>query len=55
MTLLPHTEIAALDGDKHVERMIWHNNQTGETATGEIAHVFIMTVRFQTQRGLTTA
>jgi thioredoxin reductase (NADPH) len=43
ITLLPHTEIAALDGDKHLERVTWRNNQTGRTETRNIAHVFLMT------------
>jgi thioredoxin reductase (NADPH) len=43
ITLLPHTEIAALAGDKHVERVTWRNNQTGATETQSIPHLFIMT------------
>src|SRR5580658_5384181 len=29
ITLLTNTEIAGLDGDKHLERVTWRNNQTG--------------------------
>lgn len=36
------TEIVALEGDAHVERVTWRNNQTGETSTHPIRHVFIM-------------
>jgi thioredoxin reductase (NADPH) len=43
ITLLPHTEIAALAGEKHLERVTWRNNQTGAIATKSILHVFIMT------------
>ena len=43
ITMLPRTEIAALAGEKHLERVTWRNNQTGATATKSILHVFIMT------------
>jgi thioredoxin reductase (NADPH) len=43
ITLLPHTEIADLDGEQHLERVTWRNNQTGRTETRHIAHVFVMT------------
>jgi thioredoxin reductase (NADPH) len=43
ITLLPHTEVAALAGEKHLERVTWRNNQTGATATKDILHLFIMT------------
>jgi thioredoxin reductase (NADPH) len=43
ITLLPHTEVVALAGEKHLEQVIWRNNQTGSTATKSIPHVFIMT------------
>jgi thioredoxin reductase (NADPH) len=36
------TEIVALEGDAHLERVTWRNNQTGETSTLPIRHVFIM-------------
>jgi thioredoxin reductase (NADPH) len=36
------TEIVALEGDAHLERVTWRNNQTGETSTHPIRHVFIM-------------
>src|SRR5260370_3895639 len=36
------TEIVALEGDAHLERITWRNNQTGETSTHPIRHVFIM-------------
>jgi thioredoxin reductase (NADPH) len=43
ITLLPHTEIIALEGRDHLERLTWRNNQTGETEEKDIAHVFVMT------------
>ena len=43
ITLLPHTEIIALEGGDHLERLTWRNNQTGETEEKDIAHVFVMT------------
>jgi thioredoxin reductase (NADPH) len=43
ITLLPHTEIVALQGRNHLERLTWRNNQTGETEEKDIAHVFVMT------------
>ena len=43
ITLLPHTEIIALEGRDHLERLTWRNNQTGETEERDIPHVFVMT------------
>jgi len=43
ITLLPHTEIIALEGRDHVERLTWRNNRTGETEEKDIPHVFVMT------------
>ncbi|MGH9734719.1 MAG: FAD-dependent oxidoreductase [Candidatus Acidiferrales bacterium] len=37
-----HTEITALDGGMHLERVTWRNKKTGETSTQDIRHVFIM-------------
>jgi thioredoxin reductase (NADPH) len=37
-----HTEIVALDGDKHLERVTWKDKTTGETSVHDIRHVFIM-------------
>ena len=36
------TEIVALDGDAHLERVTWRDKNTGETSTRDIRHVFIM-------------
>ena len=36
------TEVSALDGDAHLERVEWRNSLTGETQTRPIRHVFVM-------------
>src|SRR3989442_5751253 len=38
-----HTEIVALDGRDHLERVRWRNNETGTVGTENISHVFLMT------------
>ena len=43
ITLHTHTEIAALEGDAHLERLRWRNNQTGNVETQSIRHAFMMT------------
>ncbi len=40
--LLYHTEIVALDGGMHLERVTWRDKKTGETSVRDIRHVFIM-------------
>lgn len=37
-----HTEITALDGGTHLERVTWLDKTTGEAATHDIRHLFIM-------------
>jgi thioredoxin reductase (NADPH) len=37
------TEIDALEGDRHLERVRWRGKGTGATETREIRHVFVMT------------
>ena len=37
------TEVVALDGNDHLERVTWRNNQTGQTESRNIAHLFSMT------------
>lgn len=37
-----HTEIAGLEGEKHLERVIWRDKVTGETSSHDIRHIFIM-------------
>jgi thioredoxin reductase (NADPH) len=36
------TEIVGLEGDTHLERVIWRDKASGETSVHEIRHVFIM-------------
>jgi thioredoxin reductase (NADPH) len=36
------TEIVALEGDAHLERVTWRNKATGENGTYDIRHVFVM-------------
>lgn len=38
-----NTEVVALDGNDHLERVTWRNNQTGQTESHNIAHLFSMT------------
>jgi thioredoxin reductase (NADPH) len=37
------TEIIAVEGTDHLERVRWRNNRTGQTETREIRHIFVMT------------
>jgi thioredoxin reductase (NADPH) len=37
-----NTEIVALEGGEHLERVTWRDKTTGETASRPIRHVFIM-------------
>jgi thioredoxin reductase (NADPH) len=43
IVLHPHTEIVALEGTRHLERVRWRDNGTGREQTNDIAHVFMMT------------
>ena len=43
ITVLPHTEIVALDGAEHLGRVSWRNGQSGKTIEKSIAHLFVMT------------
>jgi len=38
-----NTEVIALNGNDHLERVTWRNNQTGQTESHKIAHLFSMT------------
>jgi thioredoxin reductase (NADPH) len=38
----PQTEIVALEGNYHLERVCWRENQTGKIETRDISHVFVM-------------
>jgi thioredoxin reductase (NADPH) len=37
-----HTEIAGLEGDTHLEKVIWRHKGSGEASTCPIRHVFVM-------------
>jgi thioredoxin reductase (NADPH) len=41
--LLTHTEIVALEGDGHLERVRWRDNSNGNIETHDVRHVFMMT------------
>lgn len=41
--LRPHTELTALSGEDHLERVCWRDKQTGALESHEIRHVFVMT------------
>ncbi len=42
ITLHTHTELTAMEGDSHLERVLWKNRQTGEEKRLPIRHVFVM-------------
>jgi thioredoxin reductase (NADPH) len=43
ITLHAHTEIAGFEGENHLERVRWRENQDGNVETRDIRHVFMMT------------
>jgi thioredoxin reductase (NADPH) len=43
ITLRTRTELVALDGDHHLERIGWRDSGTGVVETHDIRHVFMMT------------
>jgi thioredoxin reductase (NADPH) len=43
IVLLPYTEITALEGDDHLERVRWRNSRTENVETHPVRHVFVMT------------
>lgn len=43
IVLRTHTEITALEGGHHLERVTWREHQTGNVETRNIRHVFVMT------------
>jgi len=38
-----HSEVVTLEGNDHLEQVTWRNNQTGQTESHNIAHLFSMT------------
>jgi thioredoxin reductase (NADPH) len=43
IVLRPHTEITALEGGDHLDRVRWRDHRTGASETHAIRHVFAMT------------
>jgi len=43
IAIRPQTEIVALEGGHHLERLRWRDNQTGAIETHDVRHVFVMT------------
>ncbi len=43
ITLYTHTEVAALDGNDHLEHVQWRNNLTGNVERRDVRHLFVMT------------
>ena len=43
ITVRTRTQIVALDGDRHLERVQWRDSQTGIVETHDVRHVFMMT------------
>jgi thioredoxin reductase (NADPH) len=43
IVLRTNTEIVALEGSDHLEKVYWRNQQTGDIETHDIRHVFLMT------------
>jgi thioredoxin reductase (NADPH) len=43
ITLRAYTEVEALEGGAHLERIQWRHVRTGETDTRDIQHLFLMT------------
>ena len=41
--LHPTSEVVALEGNDHLERVTWRNNQTGQAESHNTAHLFSMT------------
>jgi thioredoxin reductase (NADPH) len=43
ITLRTRTELVALDGERHLDRVQWRDSRTGVVETHHIRHVFVMT------------
>lgn len=43
ISLRTSTEIVALEGGEHLERVSWRDNHTGKIETRDIRHIFVMT------------
>jgi thioredoxin reductase (NADPH) len=52
IVLRAHTEVVAVEGGYHLEKISWHNSQTGITETHGIRHLFAMTGAIPSTRWL---
>lgn len=43
ITLHPHTEITALEGERHLECVRWRDSETGTITSHDVRHIFVMT------------
>lgn len=43
IVLVPNAEITALEGEQYLERVRWHNHESGSDETRNIKHIFLMT------------
>src|SRR6202035_2789660 len=43
IVLMTHTQIVALEGNGHLERVRWRDDRSGDEETNDIRHVFMMT------------
>jgi thioredoxin reductase (NADPH) len=43
ITLMNFTEITALEGETHLQKIHWRNKETGETGIYDVPHLFLMT------------
>jgi thioredoxin reductase (NADPH) len=43
IVLRTHTQIVALEGNGHLERVRWRDDRSGDVETNDIRHVFVMT------------
>jgi len=43
ITLHPHTELVGVQGNQHLESVVWLDNRTGQTQEHHIRHVYLMT------------
>jgi thioredoxin reductase (NADPH) len=41
--LHPYTEVIAVEGEDHLERVVWRNRKTNDTSVQQIRHLFVMT------------
>ena len=51
IVLRTHTQLIALDGNGHLERVQWRDDRTGDVETKHIRHVFLMLGRYRTPIG----